>query len=62
MGGVVIVVGFMTTHASSVYHHYRCEFESCSGEVYSIKHVIMFVSALQKVGGFLRLLLFPPPI
>ena len=33
------------------------------GEVYSIQHyVIKFVSDLQKVGGFLRLLRFPAPI
>jgi len=38
-------------------------FESCTGEVYSIEHyVIKFVSDLQQVGGFLRVLLFPPPI
>jgi hypothetical protein len=33
------------------------------GEVYSIQHyVIKFVSDLRQVGGFLRVLLFPPPI
>jgi hypothetical protein len=33
------------------------------GEVYSIQHyVIKFVSDLCHVGGFLRVLLFPPPI
>jgi hypothetical protein len=33
------------------------------GEVYSIQHyVIKFVSDLQQVGGFLRVLQFPPPI
>jgi len=33
------------------------------GEVYSIQHyVIKFVSDLQQVGGFLRVLRFPPPI
>jgi len=33
------------------------------GEVYSIQHyVIKFVSDLRQVGGFLRLLRFPPPI
>jgi len=36
-----------------------CEFESSSGEVYSIQHyVIKFVSD----GGFLRVLRFLPPI
>ena len=33
------------------------------GEVYSIQHyVIKFVSDLQQVGGFFRVLRFPPPI
>ena len=33
------------------------------GEVYSIQHyVIKFVSDLWQVGGFLRVLQFPPPI
>jgi hypothetical protein len=33
------------------------------GEVYSIQHyVIKFVSDLRKVGGFPRVLRFPPPI
>ena len=42
------------------YHHYRCEFESRSGEVYSIQHyVIKFFSDLWKVGSFRRVLRFP---
>jgi hypothetical protein len=58
-----MVVGFTTTNAINAYHHYRCEFESQSGEVYSIQHyVIKFVSDLQQVGGFLWVLRFPPPI
>ena len=33
------------------------------GEVYLIQHyVIRFVSDLRQVGGFLRVLWFPPPI
>ena len=33
------------------------------GEVYSLQHyVIKFVSDLRQVGGFLRVLRFPPPI
>jgi hypothetical protein len=48
------VVGFTTTYAKSVYHHYHCELESCSDEVYSIQHyVIKFVNDLPQVGGFL---------
>jgi hypothetical protein len=58
-----MVVGFTTTYAISAYHHKRCEFESCSGEVYSIQHYeIKFASDLWQVGGFLRVLRFPPPI
>jgi hypothetical protein len=46
-----MVVGF--TCAISAYHHWRCEFESHSSEVYSIQHyVIKFVSDLQQVVGF----------
>ena len=33
-----MVVGFTTTCAISAYHHLSCEFESRSGEVYSIQH------------------------
>ena len=52
-----MVVGFTTTCAISAYHHQCCEFESRSGEVYSIQHcVINFVSDLRQVGGFLRVL------
>jgi len=41
----------------------RCEFESQSGEVYSIQHyVINFVSDLQQVSGSLRVLRFQQPI
>ena len=57
-----MVVGFTTIYAISAYHHKRCEFESCSGEVYSIQHyVIKFVSGLRQVCGFLQVFLFPPP-
>ena len=51
-----IAVGFMTTYA---YHHKCCEFESRSGEAYSIQHyVIKFLSDLRQVGDFPQ---FPPP-
>jgi len=40
-----------------------CEFESRLVEVSSIQHyVIMFVSDLRQVGGFLRIFGFPPTI
>jgi hypothetical protein len=55
-----MVVGFTTTYVISAY---RCEFEPRPGEVYLIQHyVIKFVSDLQQVGGFLRVLRFPPTI
>ena len=39
------------------------EYESRSGEVYSIQHyVIKFVSDLRQFCGFLMVLRFPPPI
>jgi hypothetical protein len=39
----------------------RCEFESCSGEAYSIQHYgIKFVSDLRQVSGILWVLRFPP--
>ena len=58
-----IVVGFTTTYAISAYHHKRCEFESRSGDVYSIQHyVIKFVSDLRQIDGFHRVLEFPPAI
>ena len=54
------VVGFTTTYAISAYYQWIYEFESRSGEVYSIQHyVIKCVSDLIQVGSFLR---FPPPI
>jgi hypothetical protein len=33
-----MVVRFTMTYAISAYHHWRCEFESHSGELYSIDH------------------------
>ena len=57
-----MVVGFTTTYATSAYHNWRCEFESRSGEVYSIQHYVIFVSDLRQVGDFLRVLRFPAPV
>ena len=43
--------------------YWSCEFESHSGEVYSIQRcVIKFVSDLRQVDGFLPALQFPSPI
>ena len=62
-GRDLMVVGFTTTCAISAYYHKSCEFETHSGEVYSIQHyVIKIISDLWQVGGFLWVLQFPPPI
>ena len=43
------------------HHHWCCEMESRSGR--GVQHyVTKLVSDLQQVGGFLRVLQFPPPI
>jgi hypothetical protein len=57
-----MVLGFTTTHATSDYHDYSCEFEyrSWRDVLDLIQHyVIKFVSDLRQVGSFLRC---PPPI
>jgi hypothetical protein len=56
-----MVVEFTTIYANSAYHLWCYEFESRSGR--GVQHyVIKFVSDLRQIGGFLRVLLFPPPI
>ena len=56
-----MVVGFTTNYAIRDYHHWSCELEFRSGEVYSIKHyMIKFVSDLPVV--FSWAVRFPPPI
>jgi hypothetical protein len=48
-----MVVRFTITYAISANNHYRCEFESHSGEVHSIQHyVIKFVSELRRLVVF----------
>ena len=48
-----MVLGFITTYATSAFHHFRCEFELRSGEAYSMQHyMIMFVSDLWQIGEF----------
>ena len=44
-----------------LYHQWSCEFQSSSGDVYSIQHVIKFVSHLPQVGSFLRAARSPSP-
>jgi hypothetical protein len=56
-----MVVGIATTYSISAYHHRCCAFESRSGR--GVQHcVIKFVSDLQQIGVFFRVLCFPPPI
>ena len=50
-----IEIGFKTTCAISAYHYLRCETESRSGEVYSVKPCVKrFVGDLWNVGGILQ--------
>jgi hypothetical protein len=61
METVATVVENPDTSAFGAYHHWCCEFESRSGR--GVQHYVMkFVSDLRQVGGFLRVLRFPPPI
>jgi hypothetical protein len=54
-----MVVEFTTTYVISDYHHRCCEFESRSGR--GVQHyMIKFVNDFRQVGGFLRVLRFPP--
>ena len=61
-----MVVGFTTTYAVGAYQAITTNVVSSNpahGEVYLIQHyVIKFFRDLQQVGGFLQVLLFPPPI
>ena len=52
-----MVIGFTSTYAISVYHHWCCEFKSRSGRG-AQHYVIKFVSDLRQVGSFLRVLRF----
>ena len=52
---------FTTTYAISVYRHWCCEFESQWGWG-DLHYVINSISDLWQVGGFHRVLRFPPPI
>jgi len=59
-----MVVGFTTLSVQSVpITTYVVSSNTVHGKVYSIQHyMIKFVSDLRQVGGFLRVLWFPPPI
>ena len=54
-----MVVGFITTCAYAI----SVSLSPAHVDVYSIQHyVIKFVGDLRQVGGFLRVVRFPPPI
>ena len=56
-----MVVGFITAYAISADHQRCYKFESRSGRV--VQHyAIKFVNDMRQVGGFLRVLRFPPAI
>jgi hypothetical protein len=58
-----MVVGFTTTLQSVPITTKIVSLNPAHGEVYSIQHyVILFVSDLRQVSGFLRVLRFPPPM
>ena len=58
-----MVVGFTTTCESVPITTKVVSSNPVRGEMYSIQqYVITFVSDLRQVGGFLRVLRFPPPI
>jgi len=58
-----MVVGFTTTYAIKYISPLVVRTNPAHGEMYSINYyVIKFVSDLRPVGGFLRVLRFPPPI
>jgi hypothetical protein len=61
-GHDLIVDGFTTTVQSVPFSIKVVSSNPVRDEVYSIQHyVIKFVSDLRQVGGFLRVLQFPPP-
>ena len=58
-----MVVGFTTACASVPITTNVANLNPIHAEVYSIQqYVINFVNDLRQVGGFLRVLWFPPPI
>ena len=58
-----IVVGLTTNYAKVPITTKVMSSNPVHGEAYSMQHyVIRFVSDLLQIGGFLRVLRFPPPI
>jgi hypothetical protein len=61
MVAIVIDSSLVVQYGISAHHHGCCEFESRSDR--GVEHyVIKLVSDFRQVGGFLRVLWFPPPI
>ena len=58
---VCVVIGFTITSEIRAYHHRCCELESRSGRGVQ-QYVIKLDCDLRQVGGFLRVLRFPPPM
>ena len=56
-----VVIGFTITSEISAYHHRCCELESRSGRGVQ-QYVVKLDCDLRQVGGFLRVLRFPPPM
>jgi hypothetical protein len=56
-----MVVGFTITYAIGAYHHNVASSNPAHCGVYSIQHVIKFVSELRQVSGFLWVLRRSPP-
>jgi hypothetical protein len=59
-----VIVWFITTYAISAYHHSSCDFESRSGDAYSVCTALCdkICQWLVIIDGFHRVLRFPPPI
>jgi hypothetical protein len=54
---ILLKVALNIININQTYRHWRCDFESHPGEVYSIQHyVIKLVSDLRQLSGFLRVL------
>ena len=56
-----MVVGYITTHAISAYHHWHCNQDHDQERCTRYNITWWFVSDLWRVGGFLRVHWFPPP-
>ena len=69
LASILLRPSWLWSYSSWIYNYlckrcnWSCQFKFHSREVYSIQHyVIKFVSHVRQVGGFLRVLWFPPLI